>query len=156
MLFVMILGSSGAMAQDTGACEEWGTVQPAAETAINYGETLNYFVGDKDCGNSNLCNWSLSPSEVAELSTTEGGSIQLTAQSELGDCLPQEILLTVTCPMDDGTDVTGELSIEMFCSEAQKESILGTRNWTIGGGGCGTSTLALAFFPLLTLLRRRS
>ena len=155
MLFVMILGSVGVMAQDTGACEEWGTVQPAAETTINFGETVNYFVGDRDCGNSNLCNWSLEPSESAELSTTEGGSVQLTAQSDLGDCVPLDVLLSVTCPEDDGSSVTGDHTIEVYCSEAQKESILGTQNWTIGGGGCGTSTLALAFVPIVSLYRRR-
>ena len=48
MLFVMILGSTGVMAQDTGACDDWGTVQPAAETTINFGDTVNYFVGDRD------------------------------------------------------------------------------------------------------------
>ena len=155
MLFVVILGLNMAMAQDTGGCEEWGTVQPAAETTLNFGETVNFFVGDRDCGNSNLCTWSLNPEESATLSTTEGGSIQLTAQSDLGDCLPLDVLVSVACPEEDGTTVNGDHYVEINCSEAQKESLLGTQNWTIGGGGCGTSTLAVFIVPCVFAWRRK-
>ena len=158
MFFMMILGAHGAMAQDTGSCEEWGTIQPTAETSLNFGETVDFFVRDMGCGDLSQCTRSLSPDELGSLSTYTGGSVQLTTISDLGDCLPQDLLLSIACPSDDGTMVNGDHYIELSCSEAQKESILGAQNWSIGGGGCGTGSVAALVFPSLLcpfLLARR-
>jgi hypothetical protein len=160
MFFIAFLSIQSAFAQDSGdsaLCDLWGQIEPDSISNVNLGETYKFFIGGQNCGDSAQCNWSMDPSDVATLSDTTGSPVDWTAPEELQDCISEEVRLILDCPSLDGTGtLNDETTLVVSCTLAEKESLIGSQDWTIDGGGCGTRTAAFLAFPLLLGWYRRT
>lgn len=134
-------------------CESWGQVSPD-EKVVFVGERATFYVAEgnePDCGDVDQCVWSVDD-DLGTLSDTTGSPVDWTAPDSLTDCLPISLRIYVECP----GEATGSGTIDLKCTDAQREELLATRGSTIAGGGCGTpASSAALIFPALGLLRRR-
>lgn len=139
------------------ACEDWGQVSPD-EKVVYVGETVTFYVAegsDRSCGDTDNCAWSVDD-DLGELSSSKGSPVDWTAPDSLTDCLPISLRIYVQCP----GEATGSGTIDLKCTDEQRDALLATRGSTIAGGGCQTSGSAAALLLLpgaaLGLRRRRA
>lgn len=159
MFFIAFLSIQSAFAQDSGdsgLCDSWGQIEPDTISNANLGETYKFHIGGQNCGDSGQCNWSMDPSDIGSLSASSGSPVEWTAPQTLEDCISEEMRLLLECPaLDGGGTVNDEITLVLSCTLAEKEALIGSQDWTIDGGGCGTRSAALLMLPFLLGWYRR-
>lgn len=157
MLFLFV-SNQLAFAEDCDDPDLWGQILPDDVFAAGLEESIDFYVGARECGDTDECDWAIEdPTGLSTLSQNVGSPVSWTAPEVLEDCVSVDIRLFLSCPNLDGSGAytTDDLTLTVNCSLSDKESLIGAQDWSIGGGGCGTGASAAMIFlvPLLGFRR---